>query len=63
MEVTFEEGQGPEGVVAPYMDGWMNGSYSSMNYYKHIGGLGNFNGCSAGMTICLNRIYNFFLNN
>jgi len=53
MEVTFEGGQGPEGAVAPHMVGWMDESYSSMNYYKHIGGLGNLNGCSAGMAICL----------
>jgi hypothetical protein len=53
--VTFEGGQGPEG--APQMGGWMHGSYSSMNYYKQIGGLGNFNGCSAGITICLKTEY------
>ena len=57
MEVTFEGGQGPEGAVAPHMDEWMNGSYSSMNYYKHIVGLGNLNGCSAGMEKCLEMEY------
>ena len=39
------------------MDGWMDGSHSSMNYYKHIGGLGNLNGSSAGMAICLEMEY------
>jgi hypothetical protein len=34
MEATFQGGQGPEGAVVPWMDGWMDG-FEAQNIQHH----------------------------